>query len=335
MCPLLSELAIVLEPEDRFGVIFVVDGKPLFSERAGTPVFAHEILCDPSPLTSDLPHRVVLRKCSCGNLDSSASVVISADGAIVRWTDWRVDLPPEDDDGPEPPAPPPLAFDGIGYERVVAEAMARVPPDKRGPAPVNPWEPIVRPGQPGELEAPPAPRPDGAAVLEAVRAAIAREVERVDDPVARVPGGDPSDAAGWHPAGVGARDRSGIGEAYYNAETWRWFDLVDLAYLDELVIIEFRWADPSTPPLRYLLVCHVDRVSSADFAGWVVRSQLRAQLAPGWRDRLGHRWLGHDRVLLWRENELGQQIREAASWSNRSAGEGDRRTDSGDHEQPS
>ncbi|HMK95922.1 MAG TPA: hypothetical protein VK425_00155, partial [Acidimicrobiales bacterium] len=110
-----------------------------------------------------------------------------------------------------------------------------------------------------------------------------------------------------------------IGRPYYNAETWRWFELVDLAYLDELVIVEFRWANPATPPLRYLFVCHVDQVSSAELAASVVRSQLRAQLAPGWRERLGHRWLGPDRVLLWRQEERGQALREKTSWSYRSA----------------
>ena len=140
MCPELNTLALVFDPdgsvfdpEDSFGVVPFVDGKPLFSDWAGTALYADEVLCDPSPLTSDLPHRAVLRRCSCGSLDSSASAVIWTDGPVVRWTDWKVDLPPENEDGPDPPAPPPLAFDRAEYERVVAEATARVPIEKRTP----------------------------------------------------------------------------------------------------------------------------------------------------------------------------------------------------------
>jgi len=157
--------------------------------------------------------------------------------------------------------------------------------------------------------------PDGPAVLGAVRASIAREVERVEDPVAGVPGGDPSDVAGWHPTTASLRERSNIGQPYYDPETWRWFQLVDVAYLDELVIIEFRWADPTTPHLRYIFICHVDQVSSVETAASVVRAQLRVQLAPGWRDRLGHRWVGNDRVLLWRQGQQRQRARDAASWA--------------------
>jgi hypothetical protein len=322
MYPELNTLALVFDPDrsvfdpEDFGVVPFVDGKPLFSEWAGTALYPDEILCVPSPLTSGLPHRVVLRRCSCGNLDSSASAVIWVDGPVIRWTDWKFDLPPEDEDGPEPPVPPPLAFDRGEYERVVAEATARVPIEKRtSRAQVPPWESVVRPGRPGEPDPPPYVTPEGPAVLEAVRAVIAREVERVDDPVAGVPGGDPSDSAGWHPTTPSLRERSRIGRPYYNPETWRWFQLVDLAYLDELVIVEFRWTDPTTPKLRYIFICHVDQVPSAQAAGSIVRVQLRSQLAPGWRERLGHRWLGTDRVLLWRHNEQSHQIRDAASWA--------------------
>lgn len=192
MYPRLNTLALVFDTDrsvfnpDDFGVVPVVDGEPLFSKRAGTALYANEVLCDPSPLTSGLPHRVVLRRCSCGNLDSSASAVIWAKDDVVHWTDWMVDLPPEDNDGPEPPAPPPLAFDREEYEGVVAEAMAQVPIEKQtAPAWGPPWESIVRPGQPGEpYPPPPQARLDGPAVLVAVHASIAREVERVDDPVA-------------------------------------------------------------------------------------------------------------------------------------------------------
>lgn len=68
------------------------------------------------------------------------------------------------------------------------------------------------------------------------------------------------------------RERPSPGRPYHNAETWRWFRLVDLAFLDELVIVEFRWTEPATPPLKYLFLYHVDGVSSVESAASVVRA---------------------------------------------------------------
>ena len=151
---------------------------------------------------------------------------------------------------------------------------------------------------------PGAPGLDAAALVARVRAVLKREVERVDDPVAGVAGGDPSDENGWYPARGGPARAPRIGRPFYNAETWRWFELVDVAYVDELVVVVFRWTDPATPPaLRYVIFCHVDRVAAVDSAAWIVRMQLRRQLAPGWRERLEHRWLGRHHPVLFRPDD--------------------------------
>lgn len=154
---------------------------------------------------------------------------------------------------------------------------------------------------------------EAAQILDAVEAMIARERERVDDPVTGVSGGDPSDGVGWRSLRGGDKRP---GSPYYNADTWRWFQLVDLAYLDDLIVVEFRWTEPTTPTdLRYLLFCPADIEGSAATVAGVVRAQLRAQLAPGWRERLGHRWIGTDRVLLWRSDEITQKSRDDYRWS--------------------
>lgn len=155
-------------------------------------------------------------------------------------------------------------------------------------------------------------RLDPAEVLAAIKAVIAREVERVDDPLAGTSGGDPSDAGGWHSHGT----TDGPGVPYYNPETWRWFRLVDLTYLDPLVLVEFRWIDPTMPQqLLYLLFCNLGGVDSIGLATSVVRSELRAQIAPGWRERLHHHWIDRSHVLLWRKNDVTQENRDAYGWS--------------------
>jgi hypothetical protein len=161
---------------------------------------------------------------------------------------------------------------------------------------------------------PPPPPPPAQAVLDAVRAVIAREVERVDDPVAGVAGGDPSDVAGWHPGSLDGPP-GGPGRPSYDAETWRHFELVDLAYIDEMVLVEFAWTDPTTPDLRYLIFCHVDQLTTAESAGLVVRSQLRSALAPGWRERLAHDWLSRRKVLLRRNDDKRALVLDEHCWN--------------------
>ena len=111
---------------------------------------------------------------------------------------------------------------------------------------------------------------EAAQILDAVEAMIARERERVDDPVTGVSGGDPSDGVGWRSLRGGDKRP---GSPYYNADTWRWFQLVDLAYLDDLIVVEFRWTEPTTPTdLRYLLFC--PRTSRAQPPPWLALCEL-------------------------------------------------------------
>lgn len=76
----------------------------------------------------------------------------------------------------------------------------------------------------------------------------------------------------------------------------------------------FRWTDPATPPLRYVIFCHVDHVDSVEAAGWIVRMQLRRQLAPGWRERLDHLWLGRHHPVLFRPADTEQSELDEHFW---------------------
>lgn len=164
-------------------------------------------------------------------------------------------------------------------------------------------------------------RLDPGEVVDAVRALLLKETERVEDPHFI-----PADRAGWH-----ARkpiSPSAAGAPYYDAESWRWFDLVDVGYVDEMVLIVFRWTDPSTPDLRYTYLAHADGLPNADAAASVVRGQLRRLLEPGWRDRVIKRWLSNTQVLVWRDPIAGnkppevrerrarfEHDRQAAAWT--------------------
>lgn len=127
-------------------VVFRVDGVRLFDGCFGAGMPIGDLLCDPSPLLSDLPHRVVLRRCSCASIAcGSASAVISADQSHVHWTDWEV-LSLEGAVEPEC-----MYFERSQYEAVVTEAMRRVPVELREPhEAAQSWERVVRPGGPGE-----------------------------------------------------------------------------------------------------------------------------------------------------------------------------------------
>lgn len=127
-----------------------------------------------------------------------------------------------------------------------------------------------------------------------------KETERVDDPrFIR------EDRAGWHalrpitPVAAGA--------PYYEPESWRWFDLVDVGYVDEMVLIVFWWTDPLTPELRYSFLAHADGLPDAGAAALIVRSQLRQPFEPGWRDRVKQRWLSQGKVLVWRDRNGDDQ----------------------------
>lgn len=134
---------------------------------------------------------------------------------------------------------------------------------------------------------------DPGAVTGAVRALLLKETDRVDNP--RV---IPEDRSGWHAMKPIAENASGF--PHYRPESWRWFDLIDVGYVDEMALIVFRWTDPTTPELRYSFLAHADGLANADAAATVVRGQLRRLLEPGWRDRVEKRWISNDQVLIWR-----------------------------------
>lgn len=159
-----------------------------------------------------------------------------------------------------------------------------------------------------------APAPLTSDLIAAVRSALLREVARVDDPLAGVPGGDPSDVTGWHPyTRPGDKPSSSPGRPYYDAEAWRWFRLIDIAVLDNSVFVKFAWDEPDTPRLEYLGIVPVYRYTRLGAAGaaLLVRSHMRDLLAPldalesaasnstpGWRNRVSRTWLGPNFVLV-------------------------------------
>lgn len=146
-----------------------------------------------------------------------------------------------------------------------------------------------------------AVRLDPAEVAVTVRALLVKETERVDDPHFI-----PEDRPGWHALKPIASKAAGA--PYYEPESWRWFDLVDVGYVDEMVLIVFRWTDPSTPDLRYSYLAHADGLPDAGAAALIVRSQVRQLLEPGWRDRVKKRWLSHSKVLVWRDRNGDDQL---------------------------
>ena len=138
-----------------------------------------------------------------------------------------------------------------------------------------------------------------AKVAEAVRAILEGEVDRV-----RHPGPRPDDREGWHPGGD--PDSVGPGRPVFDPETWRYFELRDVAVIDGLILIAFGWTEPPTPPLTYLTISH-PRPGSIHAAASSTRGALRALLRPGWRSRVERRWLDRDRVLIFPNRKRGSQ----------------------------
>jgi len=182
----------------------------------------------------------------------------------------------------------------------------------------------VRAAEPSQSAAPDGPRaqstersvvnnPHSDDVLAAVRTTIERELDRVDDPVAGIPGGDPSDTWGWYGLRADGTRDSKPGRPVYDAEAWRWFRLIDLGQLDGSVLVKFAWDEPGTPDLQYLIFAPVASYlrHGAEAASMVVRAYLRGTLdpldalrsapsnqTPGWRNRAARVWLSHTLVLL-------------------------------------
>ena len=125
-----------------------------------------------------------------------------------------------------------------------------------------------------------------------VRKMLAAEIDRVSHPGPR-----PDDHEGWH--AIGDPDPTAPGHPHFDPETWQYFQLRDVAIIDELIAIAFAWTEPRTPPLTYLVLTH-PRPGSTDAAASNARSHLRALLAPGWRERVERHWLDRDRVLISR-----------------------------------
>ena len=159
----------------------------------------------------------------------------------------------------------------------------------------------------------PTPAPSASDLIAAVRAALLREVARVDDPVAGISGGDPSDMTGWRPYIPGCAPSPAPGRPYYDAEAWRWFRLIDVAILDNSVFVKFAWDEPDTSHVEYLAIVPVDQYAGLGAAGaaLIVRTHMRDLLAPldalqsapsnsvpGWRNRVSRTWLGPNFALV-------------------------------------
>ncbi|MFD1722373.1 hypothetical protein [Amnibacterium endophyticum] len=136
-------------------------------------------------------------------------------------------------------------------------------------------------------------RLDPAEVATAIRDLLRKDTDRVDDPHPI-----PEDRGGWHADNPLTPDAPGA--PVYEPESWRWFELVDVGFVDEMVLIVFRWTDPATPELRYSFLAHADQLPNAASIATVIRGQLRTLLQPGWRDRVEKQWLSRDKVLIRR-----------------------------------
>lgn len=117
-------------------------------------------------------------------------------------------------------------------------------------------------------------RLDPQEVAVAVRALLHKETERATDALAaradrvRRPEARPVES---YPADM----------LSYEPESWRWFELVDLGYVADMVLVTFRWTDPSTPELRYCYLTPAGGLPNSDAAAVLVRAQLRRLLHPG------------------------------------------------------
>lgn len=190
------------------------------------------------------------------------------------------------------------------------------PPHRRDHGPM-PCFAIVRAAL-GRLRGISGPRSGRAGAREAARVAAAvrdmvdQETGRVDDPIAGVPGGHPSDRWGWRAYAPLGQLEDQPGRPLYDPEAWRWFSLVDVAVLDRTALVKFAWTEPGTPALQYLtLVRLIHTTGRAADSAFLVRAHLRHLLAPcdplpsaaanaqpGWRNRAHRTWLSRELVVV-------------------------------------
>lgn len=143
-------------------------------------------------------------------------------------------------------------------------------------------------------------RLDPVEVARAVRDLVRKDTDRVDNPHFI-----PEDRIGWHATKPLKDDAAGA--PYYEPESWRWFDLVSVGFVDEMVLISFRWTDPTTPDLRYRVLFPADGSSDAGSVAAIARGQLRNLLTAGWRDRVAKRWFSTSDVLIWEIRDINTE----------------------------
>lgn len=181
------------------------------------------------------------------------------------------------------------------------------------PAEVSPLQSTAPEQEPTATSDSDTDEQDRMAVLAAVRAMIAFEQSRVDDPITGVPGGHPTDIHGRHGIDQDGEPDKRPGRPLCNPEGWRWFRLIDVGWLDGAVWITFAWDEPGTPDLQYLATQSVRRYAALgpEVAAMAVRSLLRDLLdpldpvasmpsnaTPGWRNRTPRTWLTPRLVLV-------------------------------------
>ncbi len=154
-----------------------------------------------------------------------------------------------------------------------------------------------------------APRLTPEVMAATIRDVIRREIERATLPTdAAIDDGD-----GWRPYVPGSYTPQRTGAPAYDASSWRWFRLCDVAVLADLALVMFEWTEPGAPAIRYVATVPISRSTARSSRELKVRirSDLRALLAPedayrgaptnalpGWRHRVSRTWLDESTVVV-------------------------------------
>lgn len=112
-----------------------------------------------------------------------------------------------------------------------------------------------------------------AELIVSVRALLLKETERVDDPHFI-----PEDRAAWH-----ALNPIAASAPHYEPESWRWLDLVDVRYVDEMALVVFTGQilqHSNCDRARACLVTCSSRASGS-FEAWRVRACCRMRIGLG------------------------------------------------------